>query len=166
MENFDFLDSMGHSKEKYKTVKTSKSLKEKILLLDNLISRNLMDDSFKETLLDLICNKNMNDYDFNFNVQKSITSYQSLEFKLTSIDESLFKLKGNESEYIGSIERDLNDKRPINSDSGKVSLNFARELFKNLENKIITGNELITMSDIFGFDLFKVFNMDCINNPS
>jgi hypothetical protein len=160
------LDSLGHSKEEYKKVKTSNSLMEKVSLLDNLISRNLMDESFKETLLDLICNKNMNDTDFNFNVQKSITVYQSLEFKLTSIDDSIFKLNGDESEYIGSIERDLYDKRPISADNGKASLNFVRELFKKLENKIITGNELRTMSDVLGFDLFKVFNMDCINNPN
>ena len=105
MENFDFLNSIGESKDNFEFLNVNKDLKNKIEFLEILRNRNLMMEDFKNEILDLLVNKNISDEIFIREVQKSIDAFKEMELKILSVDESVFKLKNDVLEYIGAIDR-------------------------------------------------------------
>ena len=160
MENFDFLNDIGESKNNFKTLNVGKKLKNKIEFLEILINRNLMMEDFKNEILDLLINKKISDEIFFREVRKSITNFNEVELKLLSIDESEFKFKNDELEYIGAIDRMPDDSYILSSNRGKVSYSFAKELFNHLKGRRIKLREIIAMSDSLDFKVIKVFNVE------
>ena len=61
--------------------------------------------NFKTELLTLFFNKKIDKKAFHENINMSVKGHEAIEYKLTSVDESMFKLKDNRKEYIGSIDR-------------------------------------------------------------
>jgi hypothetical protein len=160
MENFDFLNSIGESKDNFKNFNVNKDLKKIIEYLEILRNRNLMNEAFKNEVLDLIVNKKISNQIFYREVQKSIDAFKEMELKILSVDESVFKLKNDELEYIGTIDRMPNDSYILSPNRGKVSYTFAKELFNQLKGKKIKLGELISMSDSLDFKVLKIFNVE------
>lgn len=160
MENFDFLNSIGESKDNFEFLNINKDLKNKIEFLEILRNRNLMMEDFKNEILDLLVNKNISDEIFIREVQKSIDAFKEIELKILSVDESVFKLKNDVLEYIGAIDRIPNDSYILSPNRGKVSYSFAKELFNQLKGRRIKLGELISMSDSLDFKVLKIFNVE------
>ncbi len=160
MENFDFLNSIGESKDNFEFLNVNKDLKNKIEFLEILRNRNLMMEDFKNEILDLLVNKNISDEIFIREVQKSIDAFKEMELKILSVDESVFKLKNDVLEYIGAIDRMPNDSYILSPNRGKVSYSFAKELFNQLKGRRIRLGELISMSDSLDFKVLKIFNVE------
>ena len=160
MENFDFLNSIGESKDNFEFLNVNKDLKNKIEFLEILRNRNLMMEDFKNEILDLLVNKNISDEIFIREVQKSIDAFKEMELKILSVDESVFKLKNDVFEYIGAIDRMPNDSYILSPNRGKVSYSFAKELFNQLKGRRIRLGELISMSDSLDFKVLKIFNVE------
>ena len=163
MINFDFLNNLGESKSNFKKLNVNKDLTKKIEYLEILRNRNLMMEDFKNEILDLLVNKNISDEIFFREVQKSIDAHNEIELKILSLDESEFKLKNHEPEYIGSIDRMPNDSSILSNNRGKVSYLFALELFNHLKGRRIKLGEIITMSDSLDFKVLKIFNVEQLN---
>ena len=163
MGKFDFLKQLGESKDQYEVVNVGKDVEEKLQFLEILVNRNLMDNNFKEELLSLYINKKISDKIFGENIQNSISIAEKIEFRIISIDDELFKNKNDEFEYIGAIDRILNDKKgQISSNKGKVSYSFVNQLFVHLKDKVLTVKEINSLSDALDFDVFKVLNIEQI----
>ena len=160
MENFDFLNSIGESKDNFEFLNVNKDLKNKIEFLEILRNRNLMMEDFKNEILDLLVNKNISDEIFIREVQKSIDAFKEMELKILSVDESVFKLKNDVLEYIGAIDRMPNDSYILSPNRGKVSYSFAKELFNQLKGRRIRLGELISMSVSLDFKVLKIFNVE------
>lgn len=160
MKNFDFLNSIGESKDNFEFLNVNRDLKNKIEFLEILRNRNLMMEDFKNEILDLLVNKNISDEIFIREVQKSIVAFKEIELKILSVDESVFKLKNDVLEYIGAIDRIPNDSYILSPNRGKVSYSFAKELFNQLKGRRIKLGELISMSDSLDFKVLKIFNVE------
>jgi hypothetical protein len=160
MENFDFLNSIGESKNNFKDINVNKDLKKIIEYLEILRNRNLMNEDFKNEVLDLLVNEKISNEIFYREIQKSIDAFKEIELKILSVDESVFKLKNDELEYIGAIDRMPNDSYILSPNRGKVSYSFAKELFKQLKGRRIKLGELISMSDSLDFKVIKIFNVE------
>jgi len=162
MGNFDFLNSIGESEDNFKNFNVNKDLKKIIEYLEILRNRNLMNEDFKNEVLDLLVNKNISNEIFYREVQKSINAFKEMELKILLVDESVFKLKNDELEYIGAIDRMPNDSYILSPNRGKVSYSFAKELFKQLKGRRIKLGELILMSDSLDFKVLKIFIVEQI----
>ena len=138
---FDFLDNIGESKNKFKEVKSNSDLDTKVQYLEILQSRNLLMEDFKS------------------NVEKSVKLHNEIELELLSVDDEEFKLKNDELEYIGVIDRIQNNSESENPNRGMVSYNFVKSLFNQLNRKNITLKEINDLSDILEFKVLKVFNV-------
>ena len=57
MGKFDFLTPLGESKNDYEVVKVEKDTKDKVEYLEILASRNLIQEDFKNELLNYYLNK-------------------------------------------------------------------------------------------------------------
>jgi hypothetical protein len=160
MENFDFLNSIGENKSNFKNFNINKDLSKIVEYLEILRNRNLMNEEFKNEIIDLLVNKKITLEIFFREVQKSIDTYNEVELKIISIDESEFKIKNDELEYIGAIDRMPNDNTILNSNRGKVSYSFSKELFNHLKGRRIKLKEIIAMSDSLDFKVLKIFNVE------
>jgi hypothetical protein len=160
MENYDFLNSIGENENNFKNLNVNKDLKNIIQYLEILGNRNLMNEEFKSEIIDLLINKKITFEIFFREVQKSIDTYNEVELKIISIDESEFKIKNDELEYIGAIDRMPNDTSILNSNRGKVSYSFAKELFNHIKGKRIKLKEIIALSDALDFKVLKIFNVE------
>jgi hypothetical protein len=159
MGKFDFLTKLGESKNDYEVVNVEKDVKDKMLYLEILVNRNLMQEEFKEQLVDFYLSKKITESKFFENVQKSIRVLEKAEFKLISVDGDMFKLKNDKPEYVGTIDRMPDDKTHVLPDTGKVSYSFIKELFEHLKNRTLTLKEINALSDLLDFKLLKVFNV-------
>lgn len=162
MKNFDFLNNLGESKNNFNSLNVNKILKNKIEYLDILRNRNLMMEDFKNEILDLLLNKNISDDIFIREVKKSIDAHNEIELKLLSLDESEFKLKNDDLEYIGAIDRMPDDTCFLSPNRGKVSYSFAKKLFDHLKGRRIKLKEIIALSDSLDFKILKIFNVEQI----
>jgi hypothetical protein len=160
MDNFDFLNNIGESKNNFKDINVNKDLKKIIEYLEILRNRNLMNEDFKNEVLDLLVNKKISIEIFYREIQKSIDAFKEIELKILSVDESVFKLKNEELEYIGAIDRMPNDSYILSPNRGKVSFSFANELYKQLKGRRMKLGELISMSDSLDFKVIKIFNVE------
>jgi hypothetical protein len=165
MGKFDFLNDMGESKKNYHIIKTSKSFDDKIKYIEILQNRNLIQEKFKNELISLYLNKKISDFDFDQNIQKSIRIHEKAELKIISIDEDMFKLKNEQKEYVGAIDRIPDNKSNNLLEYGKVSYLFVKELFNDLKLKTLTLKEINNLSDSLGFSLLKVFNVEQTHFP-
>jgi hypothetical protein len=156
---FDFLDDLGDSKKDFKKIKLDIDLEEKVKYLEILQSRNLIMENFKNDLIEKYINKEIDEKLFKSNVDRSIKLHNDIELQLIDIDENEFKLKNDELEYIGSIDRINDDDYPINPNKGMVSYNFVKKLFSHLNWKTIKLKEINDLSDILDFKVLKCFNV-------
>ena len=156
---FDFLDNIGESKNKFKEVKSNSDLDTKVQYLEILQSRNLLMEDFKNDLIQKYINKEIDDKLFKSNVEKSVKLHNEIELELLSVDDDEFKLKNDELEYIGVIDRIQNNSESENPNRGMVSYNFVKSLFNQLNRKNITLKEINDLSDILEFKVLKVFNV-------
>jgi len=165
MGKFDFLTKFGESKSDYEVVNVEKDIKDKILYLEVLVNRNLMQGEFKEQLVDYYINKKITESKFLENVQKSILVLEKAEFKIKSVDEDMFKLKNDKPEYVGTIDRMPDDKTKLLPDTGKVSYSFTKQLFEHLKYRTLTLKEINALSDLLDFKFLKVFNVEQTKIP-
>jgi len=165
MGKFDFLTKFGESKSDYEVVNVEKDIKDKILYLEVLVNRNLMQGEFKEQLVDYYINKKITESKFLENVQKSILVLEKAEFKIKSVDEDMFKLKNDKPEYVGTIDRMPDDKTKLLPDTGKVSYSFTKQLFEHLKYRTLTLKEINALSDLLDFKFLKVLNVEQTKIP-
>lgn len=165
MGKFDFLTKLGESKSDYEIINVENELKNKLVYLEILVNRNLMQEDFKIELTNLYVNKKITENKFFENVQKSIDILEKAEFKIKSIDEDMFKLKNNTLEYVGSIDRMPDDKTQLLPNCGKVSFILTKQLFEHLKYRTLTLKEINALSDLLDFKFFKVFNVEQIKIP-
>lgn len=165
MGKFDFLTKLGESKNDYEVVNIEKDTKDKIEYLEILVSRNLIQEEFKEQLLNYYLSKKITEDIFFENVQKSIRVLEKAEFKIISIDEDMFKLKNDKPEYVGTIDKMPDNKTQLFPDTGKVSYSFAKQLYEHLKYRTVTLKEINALSDLLDFKLFKVFNVEQTKIP-
>jgi len=165
MGKFDFLSKIGESKSDYEVVNVEKGIKEKLLYLEILVNRNLMQVEFKDQLIDYYLNKKITEIIFFENVQKSILVSEKAEFKLLSVDEEMFKLKNDELEYVGTVDRMPEDKTPSLANSGKVSYSFIIQLFEHLKYRTLTLKEINAISDLLDLKFLVVFNVEQTKIP-
>jgi hypothetical protein len=165
MGKFDFLDKLGNSKKDFSVLNVEKDVNEKILYLEILENRHLMQKDFKKQLIDLYLNKKITESKFFENVQKSIRVLETAEFKILSVDEDMFKLKNDVPEYVGEIDRMPNDNTKPQPNRGKVSYVLCMHLFENLKYRILTLKEINALSDILDFNFLKVFNVQQTKVP-
>lgn len=159
MGSFDFLDNIGEQKGDFNTSKSVKADKERMQYLEILVSRNLMMEQFKEEVIQLY-NTTKSIEIFNNNVQKSINLIGRIEVKIIGIDENMFKLKNDEFEYIGAIDRMPNDGYVLSANRGKVSYTFAMQLFHHLKNRVLLVNEINGLSDALDFRVLSVLEVE------
>jgi len=88
-----------------------------------------------------------------------------VEFKLLSVDEEIFKLKNDELEYVGTVDRMPEDKTPSLANSGKVSYSFIIQLFEHLKYRTLTLKEINAISDLLDFQFLVVFNVEQTKIP-
>ena len=165
MGKFDFLNKIGESKSNYEVVNVEKDIKDKMLYLEILVNRNLMQSEFKEQLVDYYINKKITESKFFENVQKSILTLEKAELKIISVDEDMFKLKNGEPEFVGTIDRMPEDKAQVLPNSGKVSYLFIKQLFEHLKHRTMTLKEINALSDLLDFKFLKVFNTEQTKIP-
>lgn len=165
MGKFDFLTKLGESKNDYEVVNVEKDIKDKMLYLEILVNRNLMQKEFKEQLVDYYLGKKITESKFFENVQKSILVLEKAEFKIISVDEDMFKLKNEKPEYVGTIDRMPDDKTQLLPNTGKVSYLFIKQLFEHLKHRTMTLKEINALSDLLDFKFFKVFNVEQTKIP-
>lgn len=125
-----------------------KDVLEKARYLEILASRRLIDEEFKESVLNLYQSKKINEAKFFENLERSISGYEGAEFKILSIDEDMFKLKNDELEYVGEVDRMPNDKTELSSNRGKVSYYFIKQLREQLKYRVLTLKEINALNDI------------------
>lgn len=159
---FDFLNDLGESKSNFDIRKTNKEEKNIVAYLEILENRGLMMEKFKNEVLDLFLNKKIDKKTFDNNVNKSIKAHENIEYKLTSVDESMFKLKDNQKEYIGSIDRLPEDLTKSNSETGKISYEFSLALLKHLNGKIINVKMMNSLCDILDCNVKSVYNKEIL----
>jgi hypothetical protein len=164
MNNFDFLDSLGESKNNFREVNIGKDKNEIVVLLDTLIARQLMSEDFKNELLDLYLNNKIDRNKLEQNIEKSIKTYQSVELQVLSVDETAFKHKDDTLEYVGTIPKMPGQKDIINPNSGKVSYNFANVLCQRLKYRNIKLGEIIALSDCLDFKVWRIFDFKQLSN--
>ena len=165
MGKFDFLTKLGESKNDYEVVNVEKDIKDKMLYLEILVNRNLMQGEFKEQLVDYYLNKKITESKFFENVQKSILVLEKAEFKIISVDEDMFKLKNDKPEYVGTIDRMPDDKTQLLPNTGKVSYSFIKQLFEHLKYRTLSLKEINALSDLLDFKFLKVFNVEQTKIP-
>jgi hypothetical protein len=165
MGKFDFLSKLGMSKSDYIVVEVENDIKDKMLFLEILLNRNLMQNKFKEEVIDLYFNKKLGEENFLSNVQKSIRVAEKVEFKILSVDEDLFKLKNDKPEFIGTIPRMPGDKTQLLPNTGKVSYTFIKQIYEHFKHRTITLKEINALSDLLDFDFQQVFHMEQTNFP-
>lgn len=165
MGKFDFLTKLGESKSDYEVVNVEKDIKDKMLYLEILVNRNLMQAEFKEQLIDYYLNKKITESKFFENVQKSILVLEKAEFKIISVDEDMFKLKNDTPEYVGTIDRMPDDNTQLLANTGKVSYSFIKQLFEHLKYRMMTLKEINALSDLLDFNFLKVFNVEQTKIP-
>lgn len=159
---FDFLNDLGESKSNFNTIKTSKTEQLLTEYLGILISRSLMTEHFKSELINLYLNKKINDIALNENIEKSITIHESIEYKLVSVDEEMFKKKDNTKEYIGAIDRLPYDKTKLSLERGKISYNFAVSLLEFLKGRIMNVKMMNNLCDVLDCDVKSIFNKEIL----
>ena len=157
---FDFLNDLGESKSNFNIRKTNKEEDNIVAYLEILQNRGLMMEEFKNELLTLYLNKKIDNKAFHENINKSVKAHQNIEFKLTSIDESMFKLKDNRKEYIGSIDRLPEDLIKPNSETGKISYEFSISLFEHLKGKILNVKILNLLCDTLDCNIKTIYNKE------
>jgi hypothetical protein len=81
MGKFDFLTKLGESKSDYEIINVENELKNKLVYLEILVNRNLMQEDFKIELTNLYVNKKITENKFFENVQKSIDILEKEEFR-------------------------------------------------------------------------------------
>lgn len=160
MGAFDFLNNLGESKDSFKKTNLENIIKEKIEFMEILINRNLMQEDFKNELIEKYLNKKLSIDEVSMYIQKSINLHNEIELKLKSIDEDEFKLKNDSLEYIGAIDKMPDDTAIIGPNRGKVSYNFVVSLFNHLKGRRLKLGEIIKLSDVLDFKLMKVFNFE------
>ncbi len=165
MGKFDFLKKLGESKNNYEIINVEKDVEDKLMYLEILVSRNLMQEDFKNELANYYLNKKISESKFFENVQKSIRVHEKAEFKIKSIDEDMFKLKNDTLEYVGSIDRMPDDKTQLLPNCGKVSFLLTKQLFEHLKYRTLTLKEINAFSDLLDFKFFKVFNVEQTKIP-
>lgn len=156
---FDFLDNIGESKSNFRDVKSNSDLDSKVQYLEILQSRNLLMEDFKNDLIQKYINKEIDEKLFKSNVEKSVKLHNEIELELLSVDDNEFKLKNDELEYIGAIDKISVDSEHENPNRGMVSYNFVKYLFNQLKRKNIKLKEINDLSDVLDFKLLKVFNV-------
>jgi len=159
---FDFLNDLGESKSNFNIRKKNKEEDEIVAYLEILRNRGLMMENFKNEVLTLFLNNKIDKKTFDNNVTKSINVHENIEFTLTSVDESMFKLKDNRNEYVGTIDRLPEDSRKPSSDTGKISYEFALSLFEHLKGKIINVKMLNSLCDALDCNIKSVYHMECL----
>jgi hypothetical protein len=159
---FDFLNDLGESKSNFNIRKTNKEEENLVAYLEILENRGLMMEKFKNEVLTLFLNKKIDKKTFDDNVTKSIKAHENIEFKLTSIDESMFKLKDERKEYIGSIDRLPEDSSKPNSESGKISYEFSLSLYEHLKGKVVNVKMLNSLCDALDCNIKSIYNKECI----
>lgn len=165
MGKFDFLTKLGESKNDYEVVDVEKDVKDKMLYLEILVNRNLMQREFKEQIVELYINKKVSESQFFENVQKSIRVLEKAEFKIISVDDDMFKFKNDKPEYVGTIDRMPDDKIQLLPNTGKVSFSFIKQLFDHLKYRTLTLKEINALSDLLDFKFLKVFNVEQTKIP-
>ena len=165
MGKFDFLTKLGKSKDEYEVVNVEDDIKDKMLYLEILVSRNLLQEDFKEQVLDYYLNKKITESKFFENVKKSILVFEKAEFKIISVEEDAFKIKNDKLEYVGSIDRMPDDKIELLANTGKVSYMFVNQLFEHLKYRTLTLKEINALSDLLDFKILKVLNVEQIKIP-
>lgn len=165
MRKFDFLNEIGNSKDDYEFINVDNDTKDKVEYLEILISRNLIQEDFKNELLNYYLNKKITEKQFFENIQKSIRILEKAEFKILSLDEEMFKLKNDKKEYVGCINKMPNVKNQLLPDTGKLSYLFAKHLYDHFKNRILTLKEINALSDLLEIKLFKIFNVEQTKIP-
>ena len=161
---FDFLNDLGESKSNFNIRKTNKEEDEIVAYLEILQNRGLMMENFKNELLTLFLNKKIDKKAFHENINKSVNAHENIEFKLTSIDESMFKLKDKQKEYIGSIDRLPEDLIKPNSESGKISYDFSLSLFEQLKGRIINVKMMNSLCDALDCNIKSIYNKEFLTD--
>jgi len=159
---FDFLNDLGESKSKFNVIKTNENENSLITYLEIIVSRGLMMDDFKSELINLYFNKKINEKVLNDNIEKSINVHEAIEYKLTSIDESMFKKRDNTKEYVGAIDRLPNDKTQLNSERGKISYVFAVSLLEHLKGRIMNVRLMNHLSDALDCNVKSIYNKEIL----
>lgn len=165
MKSYDFLENIGSSKDDYKILKHNEDLGSLIEYLDLLVNRNLMAEDFKNILINAYRDKSFSIEAINHNIQKSITTFESIEIKLESIKEELFNGEPEKFIYIGTIDKLIKNKHSIRAlNLGKTNLFFVQQLFKQLKGRILTIKEINSLSDILEFKILNVFNVQQLSH--
>ena len=94
----------------------------------------------------------------------SIKGHEAIEYKLTSVDESMFNLKDNRKEYVGSIDRLAKDLTKPNSESGKISYDFSLSLFEELKGRIINVKMINSLCDALDCNINSIYNKEFITD--
>jgi hypothetical protein len=161
--DLSFLDELGESKNEYEDAKLNLSDKMLIEYLDILVERNQMMEDFKSEILNLYLNKKISKKLLFENINNSISAANKIVLKILSLDDSVFKLKNEEYEYIGAIPKLPNSFFDINPNSGKVSYSFAMMLVSKLKERNITLGEIISLSDCLDFKVARIVNWERIS---
>lgn len=162
MSNFDFLDKLGESASNFNVANISKNQTQLVSFLEILVSRGLMMENFKSELLNLFLNKKINTTGLSQNIEKSIQAHESIEYKLTEVDKSMFKKFDTTKEYVGAIDRLPNDFSKLNADRGKVSFQFAEFLFEHLKGRVMNIKLMNNLCDALDFDVKSIFNKEIL----
>jgi len=161
---FDFLNNLGESKSNFDVLKTNKEEDNIVAYLEILQSRGLMMENFKTELLTLFFNKKIDKKAFHENINMSVKGHEAIEYKLTSVDESMFKLKDNRKEYIGSIDRLPEDLTKPNSETGKISYEFSLSLFEQLKGRIINVKMMNSLCDALDCNIKSIYNKEFLTD--
>lgn len=162
MSVFDFLKDLGESKSNFNILKTNKEEDEIVAYLEILRNRGLMTEDFKTEILTLYLNKKIDKKAFHDNINRSVKAHQNIEFRLTSIDESMFKLKDNRKEYIGTIDRLPEDLTKPNADTGKISYEFSLMLFEYFKGKIMNVKMMNSLCDCLDCNIKSIYNLEIL----
>ena len=160
MGAFDFLNKLGEFKNSFNILNLESIINEEIEFMEILISRNLLQESFRNELVKKYMNKEISTDDLSRYIQKSINLHNSLEIKFVLVDDEEFKFRNDTLEYIGAIDRMPDDKLILSPNRGMVSYNFVVSLFNQLKGRTLKLSEVIALSDALDFKLMKVYHYE------
>jgi len=159
---FNFLDNLGEPASKFNFVNISKDNSNVISYLEILVSRGLMMEDFKTELLDIYFNKKINSKSLTENIERSIQAHELIEYKLISVDKSMFKKYDSSKEYVGAIDRLPNDLTKLSPDRGKISFYFAEALLEHLRGRVMNIKLMNSLCDAMDCDVKSIFNKDIL----
>lgn len=160
----DFMDGLGEQANKFKKVKIDSYLEQRIPFMEILVNRGVMSEDFKNELIEKYIKEKWTKETLETNIQKSINIYESIKLKLVSVDDEIFKHKNDTQEYVGEIDKMPNDPSIYNSNSGKISYNFALSLLDHLKNKEFSLKEINYLSDALDVKIQSVYNKEVITD--